>query len=309
LKSHKLSVYILGPTYQVHWFRFAFPHALRVIGNSQPAHQIIDIGSTIPMISYRLKNVLLVAAASLSALIGVSAVAQTGMLDDILEVSAEKTAAARKSQAKIDRLADETRDLLDDYKTVMKQVDGLKVYNARLERQIQNQLKRIADIEQSIDEVQIIQRQMTPLVIRMIDGLEQFVEMDVPFNLDERRARVEFLRTNVDRSDLTVAEKFRQVLEAYNIELQYGRGFETYTDSIDIGAGEREVDFLRIGRIALVYQSTDGSEAGVWNNDARSWEPLDSGEYGNAIRKGIRIAKKQATIELLNMPVAAPEAE
>jgi uncharacterized protein (UPF0335 family) len=261
------------------------------------------------MISYRLKNVLLVAAASLSALIGVSAVAQTGMLDDILEVSAEKTAAARQSQAKIDRLADETRDLLDDYKTVMKQVDGLKVYNARLERQIQNQLKRIADIEQSIDEVQIIQRQMTPLVIRMIDGLEQFVEMDVPFNLDERRARVEFLRTNVDRSDLTVAEKFRQVLEAYNIELQYGRGFETYTDSIDIGAGEREVDFLRIGRIALVYQSTDGSEAGVWNNTTRSWEPLDSGQYGNAIRKGIRIAKKQATIELLNMPVSAPEAE
>lgn len=261
------------------------------------------------MTSYRLKNVLLVAAATLSALIGVSAVAQTGMLDDILAVSAEKTDAARKSQVKIDRLADETRDLLDDYKTVMKQVDGLKVYNARLERQIQNQLKRIADIEQSIDEVQIIQRQMTPLVIRMIDGLEQFVEMDVPFNLDERRARVEFLRTNVDRSDLTVAEKFRQVLEAYNIELQYGRGFETYTDTIELASGEREVDFLRIGRIALVYQTTDGTEAGAWNNETRSWEPLSVGEYGNAIRKGVRIAKKQATIELLNMPVAAPEAE
>ena len=211
------------------------------------------------MTSYRLKNVLLVAAASLTALLGLSAVAQTSMLDDILEVSADKTKAARESQKKIDRLADETRDLLDDYKTVMKQVDGLKVYNARLERQIQSQLKRISDIEQSIDEVQIIQRQMTPLVIRMIDGLDQFVEMDVPFNLDERRDRIEFLRTNVDRSDLTVAEKFRQVLEAYNIELQYGRGFETYTDSIDLGAGPREVDFLRIGRIALVYQSTDGA--------------------------------------------------
>jgi hypothetical protein len=99
---------------------------------------------------------------------------------------------------------------------------------------------------------------MTPLVIRMIDGLEQFVEMDVPFNLDERRDRVEFLRTNVDRSDLTVAEKFRQVLEAYNIELQYGRGFETYSDTIELAGGPREVDFLRIGRIALVYQTTDG---------------------------------------------------
>ncbi|MFK8040960.1 DUF3450 domain-containing protein [Congregibacter brevis] len=261
------------------------------------------------MTSYRLKNVLLVAVASLSALVGLAASAQTSTLDNILEVSAQKTTAARESQAKVDRLADETRNLLDDYKTVMKQIDGLRVYNARLQRQIDNQVRRISDIDESIDQVTIIQRQMTPLVIRMIDGLEQFVEMDVPFNLEERRQRIEFLKTNVDRSDLTVAEKFRQVLEAYNIELQYGRGFETYTDTIDLGTGPRDVDFLRIGRIALVYQTSDGAEAGAWNNTTRSWEPLSSGDYSAAIRKGVRIAKKTATIELLNMPIAAPEAQ
>jgi hypothetical protein len=150
---------------------------------------------------------------------------------------------------------------------------------------------------------------MTPLVIRMIDGLEQFVEMDVPFNIDERRERVEFLRTNVDRSDLTVAEKFRQVLEAYNIELQYGRGFETYSDTIDTGR-PRDVDFLRIGRVSRwSTRPPTAAEAGVWNNETRSWEPLPAGDYGAAIRKGVRIAKKQATIELLNMPIAAPEAQ
>lgn len=261
------------------------------------------------MTSYRTKNVLPAVAASLLALFGAAATAQTGTIDDILEVSSAKTQAARESQAKVDRLADETRSLLDDYKTVMKQIDGLRVYNARLQRQIDNQLRRIAEIDESIDQVTVIQRQMTPLVIRMIDGLEQFVEMDVPFNMEERRQRIEFLRTNVDRSDLTVAEKFRQVLEAYNIELQYGRGFETYTDTIDLGTGPRDVDFLRIGRVALVYQSTDGAEAGAWNNETRSWEPLPVGQYGNAIRKGVRIAKKQATIDLLNMPVSAPEAQ
>lgn len=261
------------------------------------------------MTSYRLKTALLVAAASLTALLGFTATSQASTLDDILEVSADKTDAARQSQAKVDRLADETRNLLDDYKTVMKQVDGLRVYNARLQRQIDNQLRRIAEIDESVEQVTVIQRQMTPLVIRMIDGLEQFVSMDVPFNMDEREARIEFLRTNVDRSDLTVAEKFRQVLEAYNIELQYGRGFETYSDTIDLGAGPRDVDFLRIGRIALVYQTTDGVEAGVWNNESRAWDPLPAGDYAASIRKGIRIAKKQATIELLNMPVAAPEAQ
>lgn len=255
------------------------------------------------MINHRLKHVLLAAAALLGAAVAV----QADTLDDILEVSASKTDAARRSQARVDRLADETRNLLDDYKTVTKQIDGLRVYNARLQRQIDNQLRRIAEIDSSIDQVTVIQRQMTPLVIRMIDGLEQFVAMDVPFNLDERRARIAFLRTNVDRSDLTVAEKFRQVLEAYNIELQYGRGFETYHDTIDTGTGPRDVDFLRIGRLALVYQTTDGSEAGVWNNQSRSWQPLPTGDYAAAIRQGVRIAKKQATIELLNMPIAAPE--
>lgn len=258
------------------------------------------------MTTHRLKSVLMATVVAAGAFCSVASQANT--LDAIIKVGEEKTAAAKQSQAKIDRLAEEARDLLTDYKTVMKQVDGLKVYNARLQRQIDNQERRIADIDESIDEVTVIQRQMMPLVIRMIDGLDQFVELDVPFNLDERRARIEFLRDNVDRSDITVAEKFRQVLEAYNIELQYGRGIDTYTDTIEINGAEREVDFLRVGRIALVYQSTDGEISGAWDNEGRAWVELPAGEYDAAIRKGIRIAKKQATIELLNMPVPAPEA-
>ena len=260
------------------------------------------------MTMHRLKNVLVAALVTTGTLVGAVAAVQATTLDSILAVGEAKNQAARKSQAKIDRLADETRDLLTDYKTVMKQVDGLKVYNARLERQIQNQLARVQQIEDSIDQVTVIQRQMTPLVIRMIDGLEQFVELDVPFQKEERMQRVQFLRSSLDRADVTVAEKFRGVLEAYNIELQYGRGIDTYRGSIDLGGAEREVDFLRVGRVALVYQTTDGVLSGAWDKSAGAWVELPSGEFDAAIRKGIRIAKKQATIELLNMPVSAPEA-
>jgi uncharacterized coiled-coil protein SlyX len=189
----------------------------------------------------------------------------------------------------------------------MKQVDGLKVYNARLERQIANQEKRIRDIDASIAEASVIQRQIPPLVTRMLDGLEQFINLDMPFDLDTRLGNIEAVRANMDRSDVTSAEAFRQVLELYSIELQYGRGIEAYTDTIELGAG-REVDILRIGRVALVYQSTDGAETGAWNKDSQSWEELSAGDYAAAVRKGVRIAKKQATIELLNMPVSAPEA-
>ena len=241
------------------------------------------------MTTHRLKSVLMASIVVSSAFCTVATQANT--LEAILKVGEEKTAAAKQSQAKIDRLAEEARDLLSDYKTVMKQVDGLKVYNARLQRQITNQERRIADIDESISEVTVIQRQMMPLVIRMIDGLEQFIQLDVPFELDERMARLEFLRDNVDRSDITVAEKFRQVLEAYNIELQYGRGVETYSDTIEINGVVRDVDFLRVGRVSLVYQTTDGEESGVWNASTQSWDPLPSGDSATAIRKGVRIAK------------------
>jgi hypothetical protein len=256
---------------------------------------------------HRLKKVLIAALVTAGAISGSAVSVHASTLESILEVGEDKSAAAKKSKVKIDRLADATHYLLSDYKTVVKQVDGLKVYNGRLQRQIDNQKKRVLEIDASISQVTVIQRQMTPLVIRMIDGLEQFVELDVPFAKEERMQRVGFLRANLDRADVSVAEKFRGVLEAYNIELQYGRGMDTYRGSIDLGGTLREVDFLRIGRVALVYQTTDGAMSGAWDKTAGAWVDLPSGEYDGPIRKGIRIAKKQATIELLNMPIPAPE--
>ncbi len=260
------------------------------------------------MTKHRLKEVLIAALVTAGALGGSVAAVQATTLDSILAVGKSKNNAARNSQVKIDRLADETRDLLSDYKTVIKQVDGLKVYNTRLQRQIDNQLVSLATIDENIDNSTVIARQMTPLVIRMLDGLEQFVELDVPFEEKERLKRVQGLRSSLDRADVSVAEKFRAVLEAYNIELQYGRGMDTYRGSIEIGGNEREVDFLRMGRIALAYQTTDGALSGAWDNTTRSWVELPSGDYNSAIRKGIRISKKQASMELLKMPIAAPEA-
>jgi len=259
------------------------------------------------MTTHRLKKVWMAALVSAGTMIGAATWVQADTLQDILEVGEAKNQAARESQDRIDRLADETRDLLSDYKSVMKQVDGLKIYNDRLRRQISNQEKRIADIEQSINEVTVIQRQMLPLVIRMIDGLEQFVELDVPFHMEERIQRVEFLRDNVDRSDLSVAEKFRQVLEAYKIELEYGRKLDAYKGTVEIDGVERDVNFLRIGRVALLYQTTDTELSGAWSQEERSWVPLEGGEYRNAIMKGLRIARKEAAIDLLNMPIPAPE--
>jgi len=204
------------------------------------------------MNKHRLNKLWIAALVAATTLMGTASMTHADeTLQAILKVGKDKNVAAAKSQVNIDKLAEETRSLLSDYKVVNKQIDGLKVYNGRLQKQIDNQLRRIADIEESIAQVTIIQRQMTPLVIRMIDGLEQFVELDVPFHMEERRQRIAFLRGNLDRSDVSVAEKFRQVLEAYKIESEYGRKIDAYKGSVEIDGTERDVNLFHGGRIAL----------------------------------------------------------
>lgn len=256
---------------------------------------------------HRFKTIAFAMTMSAGTLLGTSG-SQANTVDAVMKVGEAKTLAAQASQKKIDNLANEASDLLQDYKTVMKQVDGLKVYNSRLEKQIANQLSRINDIEESISQVTVIQRQVTPLVIRMIDGLEQFVKLDIPFHQEERAERIAFLRTNVDRSDLAVSEKFRQVLEAYKIENEYGRKIDAYKGTVDIDGVEREVNFFRVGRVALLYQTTDTTVSGAWDKASGQFVQLPKSEYRSAILKGLKIARKQASIDILKLPIPAPEA-
>jgi len=255
----------------------------------------------------RLKAVALSTVLSASALIGSVAHADQ-TLNSILQVGEQKTKLAQTSQQKIDTIADQTASLLNDFKVVNKQIEGLRVYNSQLEKQLANQLTVISQLEESIANVTVMERQIQPLILKMLDGLEQFVALDVPFHKQEREERLAMLRNNQERADISVAEKFRQVLEAYKIESEYGRKIDTYKDTLNVGGQEREVNVFRVGRVALMYQTTDTELSGAWDQRQQAWVELDSGEYRSAILKGIRIAKKQASIDVLNLPILAPEA-
>jgi predicted RNase H-like nuclease (RuvC/YqgF family) len=228
-------------------------------------------------------------------------------LSDIFQVAEQINQSALRSQSKIDALTEETRKLLNEYKTVLKEIEGLRVYNRQLEKQISNQESEMAQLAKSIDEVTVIERQIAPLMLRMIDGLEQFVDLDMPFLLDERHDRIERLREMMDRADVAVSEKFSQVFRAYQIENEYGRTMETYGDTISIGGTERKVDILKVGRVALVYQTPDGEETGMYNLNTNAFEPIGN-EYQASIRQGIRMARQQATQDMFSIPVHGAEA-
>ena len=228
-------------------------------------------------------------------------------LSDVFQVAQQMNQAATRSQAKIDALTDETRRLLSEYKTVLKEIEGLRVYNQQLEKQISNQESEMTELANAIDKVTVIERQITPLMLRMIDGLEQFVNLDMPFLLSERNDRVERLREMMDRADVAVSEKFSQVLRAYQIENEYGRTMETYGDTIEIDGTERKVDILKVGRVALVYQTPDGQETGMYNKVTGAFEQIDD-DYQAPVRQGIRMARQQATQDMFIIPVQNTEA-
>ena len=227
-------------------------------------------------------------------------------LNDVFAVAEQLNSQARQSQAKIDALTEETRQLLGEYKTVLKEIEGLRVYNRQLEKQISNQESEMAQLAASIDEVTIIERQVTPLMIRMIDGLEQFVDLDLPFLTAERAERLETLREMMDRADVAVSEKLSQILRAYQIENEYGRTISAYEGTINVAGTDRLVDVLQVGRIALMYQTPDGEETGRFNPESKQWEPID-GSYKSPVQNGIRMARQQMSYDLLTLPVSGPE--
>jgi hypothetical protein len=210
------------------------------------------------------------------------------------------------SQKRVEALSDDTDELLARYRAILRQIDSLRTYNAQMDELLASQQEELSSLRDQLEQIDLVSRDVTPLMRKMIHALQKFVSFDVPFLETERAERVARLKTVMRRADVTEAEKYRAIMEAYQIENEYGRTIEAYRSTLEQGEKEVTVDFLRVGRIALVYQTLDEAEAGVWNQKTRQWEPLD-GSYRTAIRDGLRIARKRVAPDMIRIPLLPAE--
>lgn len=227
-------------------------------------------------------------------------------LQDIFSLSAEGIRVAQASQTRVDALASETQSLLTDYRLELRTIEDLKAYNIQKEREIADQLRQMNTLRSSIERATLIDRQILPLMARMIDVLAQFVANDVPFLVDERTRRVDQLRDIMGMADVTPSEKFRRVFEAFQIENDYGRTIEAYRGQVALNGGELEGTLLRFGRVGLYFQTEDENLSAMWNPATKQWVEL-SGSYSGAIKQGIRIAESQVAPDLVRLPVLKSE--
>jgi len=207
------------------------------------------------------------------------------------------------SQVRIDDISSQVEATIAVYRNTNQRIDALRTYNRQLEELISAQDEEVAGIRGDIDEVELIAREVTPLMLEMIDALENFVELDLPFLAEERSVRIAELRKVMARADVSEPERYRRIVEAYQIEEEYGRTIEAYQGEIEEDGEARRVEFLRIGRVALLYQTLDGTRTGAWDHTNKVWQ--DAADSRSAVRKGIRVARKQTAPDMIRIPVPA----
>lgn len=231
--------------------------------------------------------------------------AQAQVLDTSVKTETGINKAAATSQERVTRLAQQTSDLLAEYRAVVRETESLKIYNDNLEKVVMDQREEVVSINQQLGGLEETNRGIVPLMLEMIDTLGKIVENDMPFRLEERRSRVVRLRDMMDQADVTASEKYRRVMEAYQGEMEYGRTTEAYAEALP--STGQTVEFLRIGRTLLIYQSSDQVTTGWFNPVTRQYEDLPD-RYRLEVKEGLSIARNEKAPNLVVLPVPGAEA-
>ena len=239
------------------------------------------------------------------ALVFLLPVAYAQVLDSAVKTETGINQAASTSQKRVTSLAQQTADLLAEFRAVVRETESLKIYNDNLEKVVMDQRAEVASINDQLNGLEETNRGIVPLMLEMIDMLDKIVENDMPFRLEERRARVMRLRDMMEQADVTASEKYRRVMEAYQGEMEFGRTTEAYADALPTTG--QTVDFLRVGRTLLVYQSSDQVTTGWFNPSSRQYEELPK-RYRLEVKEGLAIARNEKAPNLVVLPVPGPEA-
>ena len=248
----------------------------------------------------------LIASAMVGALAMVGSNAVADPLEALHKVERQIHKNSKASQGKIDNYHEQGQVLLEEYRQVVDERENLKVYNDYVAGLVADQQAEIDSLNGQIQEIENTKKNVVPLMYKMIDTLEAFIKADIPVKLSDRMERVEKLRDNMSRSDITVSERFRQVLEAYQIEKDYGQALDAWQGALNVEGRERTVDFVMVGRVAYMAMSLDTKSAWLYDKNTREWVKLDD-MYLRDVKQTIKVARSQAAPALVKLPIFGAE--
>ena len=223
-------------------------------------------------------------------------------LNDIVNSKQQTQANAQRSQLQIEAIDDKTSAIVSEYRALLRENKVLADYNQQLSKQRQQQTNLLNNLAQSMAAVRITRMELMPHMQEMLQVLNEFVKQDLPFLWQERQLRLQALTALLSNPNVTVADKYRRILEAYQIETEYGDTIETWQAVLPLGESDKTVQLVRVGRVALYYLTPDQQAAGYWDNNSRSWLTLPSSWLAK-VQQIHAVADNKTLPTLLEMPL------
>ncbi|ELR65438.1 TonB system biopolymer transport component [Photobacterium marinum] len=242
---------------------------------------------------------------SLAVIMGFFAAgANADSLESARSIERNINVSSAQSQKKIDKSAEATLSMAAEIEQLQEEVKNLTVYRDHLARLVVSQEAEADSLNVQIRGIGETRQGIVPLMYKMIDGLKVLVAEDKPVRREHRLARIAKLDAMMGQADVSDAEKYRRILEAYQIEVDYGTKLGIYQGRIELmDLDSIEADLLYLGRISLVARSLDGKRYWAWNDKVSGWQALDS-QFAKGIDQAFAIASKQAAPGLISLPVS-----
>lgn len=250
-----------------------------------------------------MKNVLTPARGAILAatFIGLSAPAVAQGLDRAIATGEQATRRAEQVQQQINQLDDERSDMVGEFRTLLQRKTAAELYARQQAAAVESQEREIASLTDQLTRVDEITSQTVPMLETLIDDLEAFINADLPFRLEERQDRIARLRDYLSDPQISVTERYRQIMDAYTAEMEVGRKTDTWKETITVDDKEVTVDMVLFGRVALVYMDPTGKYAKRYDRETSSWVDLE-GKYKPEIEKAIRIIQGKRTQDVMYVP-------
>ncbi|BCL71020.1 DUF3450 domain-containing protein [Vibrio nigripulchritudo] len=258
-----------------------------------------------------MKDIVSKGVKAVAVTIAAMSVSTTSLADDLdkaraIEKKTNKT--MQKAQANVDANVEASFTLQSEIEQLETQIENLTLYRNHLRKLVTSQNTELDSLEQQLKDIEDTRQGIVPLMYRMIDGLESVLTSDVPLRHEARQKRLDDIKLLMGRADVAEAEKYRRILEAYQIEIDYGTKLGAYPAEIELNDGVRQVEQLYFGRVSLVSRSLDNQKYWVWRQQNKTWEELPK-EKGIEINKAFAMAAKQQAPSVVTLPLSITTSE
>jgi len=208
----------------------------------------------------------------------------------------------QQTQKKEDKWAFQKAELKTEYQSLKPRLEQLKKHKEKTEKILTLQRGRVEELKRKLTESARVRDELYSHMDGWVMRLETWISQDLPFLPEERKKRLASIKEMMSNPNIESAEKFRRVMEALQVEAEYGGTVEVYQDTVELNGQSTLVNIFRLGRLTLFYQTPDRNDVGYYNRASGKWEALP-GKYRHDIDMAVEMASKQRPIDLIKLPI------